>query len=132
MSTKMTQKYYLNRRKFIRGTSLVSGLVISGGIHGLIFSCSQQSSTPETTRKSTKSSNPTTKFIPDVEINLKALPINVGLMQQNWLKATQAIYKPFLAAIWVLLFELVKVNVFGLTSKIIYQRGKLASCIGMA
>jgi FtsP/CotA-like multicopper oxidase with cupredoxin domain len=95
MSTKMTQKYYLNRRKFIRGTSLVSGLVISGGIHGLISSCSQQSSTPETTRKSTKSSNPTTKFIPDVEINLKALPINVailpGQMTQVWSYAAELV-----------------------------------------
>ncbi len=95
MSTKMTQKYYLNRRKFIRGTSLVSGLVISSGIHGLISSCSQQSSTPETTQKGIKSGNPATKFIPDVEINLKALPTTVAILSgqttQVWSYAAELV-----------------------------------------
>jgi hypothetical protein len=80
MSTNITQKYYLNRRKFIRGTSLVSGLVIGGGIHGLISSCSQQPSVPEATQQSTKANNPATKFIPDVEINLKALPTTIAIL----------------------------------------------------
>jgi FtsP/CotA-like multicopper oxidase with cupredoxin domain len=88
MFNKITQKYYLNRRKFIQGTSLLSGLVVGSGIHGLISSCSRQSSVSETT--SSKAI-----FIPDVEINLKALPkivaILPGQMTQVWSYAAELV-----------------------------------------
>ncbi len=80
MSTKIIQKYYLNRRKFIRGTSLIGGLAIGSGIHGLISSCSQPSSSPETSQKSIIARAPNPQFIPDVEINLQAVPKTVQIL----------------------------------------------------
>jgi FtsP/CotA-like multicopper oxidase with cupredoxin domain len=80
MSTKITQKYYLNRRKFIRGTSLIGGLVIGSGMHGLISSCSRPSSSPEAPQKSTLARAPNPQFIPDVEINLQAVPKTVQIL----------------------------------------------------
>ncbi len=80
MSTKIIQKYYLNRRKFIRGTSLIGGLVIGSGIHGLISSCSRPSSSPETSQKNTIARSPNPQFIPDVEINLQAVPKTVQIL----------------------------------------------------
>jgi FtsP/CotA-like multicopper oxidase with cupredoxin domain len=88
MFSKTTQKHYLNRRKFIQGTSALSGMIIASGIHGLTSSCSRQSSISETPQKSSKANSPKANFIPDVEINLKALPTMVailpGQMTQVW------------------------------------------------
>ncbi len=102
MSTKANRKYYLNRRKFIWGTSLVSGLAIGGGIHGLISSCSRQSSNPGTPQKGTVVRTPNLKFIPDVEINLKALPTTVAILPDQ------------MTQVWSYVAELVKGNVSNL------------------
>jgi FtsP/CotA-like multicopper oxidase with cupredoxin domain len=95
MSTKITQKHYLNRRKFIQGTSILSGIVIGSGIHGLVSSCSRQSSVSETHRESPQANSPKANFIPDVEINLKALPKMVailpGQMTQVWSYAAELV-----------------------------------------
>jgi Multicopper oxidase len=95
MFNKITQKYYLNRRKFIQGTSLLSGLVVGSGIHGLISSCSRQSSVSETPQKSPETTSSKANFIPDVEINLKALPkivaILPGQMTQVWSYAAELV-----------------------------------------
>ncbi len=95
MFNKITQKYYLNRRKFIQGTSLLSGLVVGSGIHSLISSCSRQSSVSETPQKSPETTSSKANFIPDVEINLKALPkivaILPGQMTQVWSYAAELV-----------------------------------------
>jgi FtsP/CotA-like multicopper oxidase with cupredoxin domain len=80
MSIKIAQEHYLNRRKFIQGTSILGGIVIGSGIHGLVSSCSRQSSVSETPQKSPQANIPQAKFIPDVEINLKALPKMVAIL----------------------------------------------------
>jgi ABC-type lipoprotein release transport system permease subunit len=71
MPNKIAQKHHLNRRKFIQGTSLLSGLVVGAGIHGLISSYSRSSSISETSQKSPEANSPKANFIPDVEINEK-------------------------------------------------------------
>jgi FtsP/CotA-like multicopper oxidase with cupredoxin domain len=76
MVTKITQKYHLNRRKFIQRTGVISGIAIGSGIHSLISSCSQ-SYTPKAPQGST---SPNTRFIPDVEIDLKASPMMVAIL----------------------------------------------------
>jgi FtsP/CotA-like multicopper oxidase with cupredoxin domain len=88
MFTKIAQERYLNRRRFIQGTSILSGMVIGSGLHGLISSCSRQSFVSETPQGIPEANSPKAKFIPDFEINLKALPRMVailpGQMTQVW------------------------------------------------
>jgi FtsP/CotA-like multicopper oxidase with cupredoxin domain len=95
MLNKIAQKYHLSRRKFIQGTSLLSGMVVGSGIHGLISSCSRQASISETPQKSPETNSPRASFIPDVEINLKALPKTVailpGQMTQVWSYAAELV-----------------------------------------
>ncbi len=80
MPIKTTHQQPLTRRDFLRGTSLVSGLVIGSGIHSLLSSCSTQSSTTEIPQKNTIARGRNTQFIPDIEINLKAAPTTVSIL----------------------------------------------------
>jgi FtsP/CotA-like multicopper oxidase with cupredoxin domain len=77
---KITHHQPLTRRSFIRGTGLAGGLVIGSGIHSLLSSCSPQSSTTEIAQGNTVARGPNAKFIPDLEINLKAEPTTVPIL----------------------------------------------------
>jgi FtsP/CotA-like multicopper oxidase with cupredoxin domain len=72
-----------------------SFLVIGSGIHSLLSSCSPQSSTTEIPQKNTVARGPNAKFIPDIEINLKAAPTMVpilpGQTTQVWSYAAQLV-----------------------------------------
>lgn len=87
-SIKPTHHQPLTRRSFLRGTGLAGGLVIGSGIHSLLSSCSPQSSTTEIAQGKTVARGPNPKFIPDLEINLKAepktVPILPGQATQVW------------------------------------------------
>jgi FtsP/CotA-like multicopper oxidase with cupredoxin domain len=87
-SIKTTHHQPLTRRSFIRGTGLAGGFVIGSGIHSLLSSCSPQSSTTEIAQGNTVARGPNAKFIPDLEINLKAepttVPILTGQATQVW------------------------------------------------
>ncbi len=80
MPIKATHQHPLTRRNFIRGTGLAGGLVIGSGIHSLLSSCSPQSSTTEMAQGNTVARSPNAKFIPDIEINLKAAPTTVPIL----------------------------------------------------
>jgi FtsP/CotA-like multicopper oxidase with cupredoxin domain len=80
MPIKTTHQQPLTRRDFLRGTSLVGGLVIGSGIHSLLSSCSTQSSTTEIPQKNPIARGQNTQFIPDIEINLKAAPTTVPIL----------------------------------------------------
>jgi FtsP/CotA-like multicopper oxidase with cupredoxin domain len=77
---KTTHHQPLTRRSFIRGTGLAGGLVIGSGIHSLLSSCSPQSSTTEIAQGNTVARGSNAKFIPDLEINLKAEPKTVAIL----------------------------------------------------
>jgi FtsP/CotA-like multicopper oxidase with cupredoxin domain len=77
---KITHHQSLTRRSFIRGTGLAGGLVIGSGIHSLLSSCSPQSSTTEAAQGNTVARGSNAKFIPDLEINLKAEPTTVPIL----------------------------------------------------
>jgi len=95
MPIKATHQHPLTRRNFIRGTGLAGGLVIGSGIHSLLSSCSPQSSTTEMAQGNTVARGPNAKFIPDIEINLKAAPTTVpilpGQTTQVWSYAAQLV-----------------------------------------
>ncbi|PSB40710.1 bilirubin oxidase [filamentous cyanobacterium Phorm 6] len=95
MPIKATHQHPLTRRNFIRGTGLAGGLVIGSGIHSLLSSCSPQSSTTEIAQGNTVARGPNAKFIPDIEINLKAAPTTVpilpGQTTQVWSYAAQLV-----------------------------------------
>ena len=86
----MNQSKYLShltRRNFLQVTGLTGGVILGGGIHGLLSSCSQSSSL------NANQSNPTirtasTSFTPDLEIDLQAIPkavqIQPGQPTQVW------------------------------------------------
>ena len=80
MPIKTTHQHPLTRRNFLRGTGLAGGLVIGSGVHSLLSSCSPQSSTPEIAQGNTVARGPNAKFIPDIEINLKAEPTTVPIL----------------------------------------------------
>jgi FtsP/CotA-like multicopper oxidase with cupredoxin domain len=77
---KPTHYQSITRRSFIRGTGLAGGLVIGSGIHNLLSSCSSQSSTTEIAQGNRVARGPNPKFIPDLEINLKAAPTTVPIL----------------------------------------------------
>jgi FtsP/CotA-like multicopper oxidase with cupredoxin domain len=95
MPIKTIHQYPLTRRGFLRGTGLAGGLVIGIGIHSLLSSCSSQSSTTEIAQGNTVARGPNAKFIPDLEINLKAAPTTVailpGQMTQVWSYTAQLV-----------------------------------------
>ena len=95
MPIKATHQHPLTRRDFLRGTGLAGGLVIGSGIHSLLSSCSPESSTTEIPQKNTIARGPNAKFIPDIEINLKAAPTTVpilpGQTTQVWSYAAQLV-----------------------------------------
>ena len=95
MPIKTTYQHPLTRRNFLRGTGFAGGLVIGSGIHSLLSSCSPQSSTTEMAQGNTVARGPNAKFIPDIEINLKAAPTAVpilpGQMTQVWSYAAQLV-----------------------------------------
>ncbi|PSB39845.1 bilirubin oxidase [filamentous cyanobacterium Phorm 46] len=95
MPIKATHQHPLTRRNFIRGTGLAGGLVLGSGIHSLLSSCSPQSSTTEMAQGNTVARGPNAKFIPDIEINLKAAPTTVpilpGQTTQVWSYAAQLV-----------------------------------------
>ncbi len=79
--------FHLTRRNFLQVTGLTGGVILGGGIHGLLSSCSQSSSL------NANQSNPTirtasTSFTPDLEIDLQAIPkavqIRPGQPTQVW------------------------------------------------
>ena len=86
----MNQSKYLShltRRNFLQVTGLTGGVILGGGIHGLLSSCSQSSSL------NANQSNPTirtasTSFTPELEIDLQAIPkavqIRPGQPTQVW------------------------------------------------
>ena len=86
----MNQSKYLShltRRNFLQVTGLTGGVILGGGIHGLLSSCSQSSSL------NANQSNPmirtaSTSFTPDLEIDLQAIPkavqIQPGQPTQVW------------------------------------------------
>lgn len=78
MPIKATHQHPLTRRSFIRGAGFVGGFAIVSGTNSLLSSCSPQPS--ETPQKNTiaPASNP--KFIPDIEINLQAVPTTVPIL----------------------------------------------------
>jgi FtsP/CotA-like multicopper oxidase with cupredoxin domain len=80
MKTKWTYQYSLTRRRFMRGTGLVGGLAIGSGIHGLLLSCSAQSSNPTIIPETVTVPAVNPKFVPDLEINLKAAPKTVSIL----------------------------------------------------
>ncbi|MEG3841832.1 multicopper oxidase domain-containing protein [Microcoleus sp. herbarium14] len=95
MPIKATHQHPLTRRDFLRGTGLAGGLVIGSGIHSLLSSCSPESSSTEIPQKNTIARGPNAKFIPDIEINLKAAPTTVpilpGQTTQVWSYAAQLV-----------------------------------------
>ena len=95
MPIKAIHQHPLTRRDFLRGTGLAGGLVIGSGIHSLLSSCSPESSTTEIPQKNTIARGPNAKFIPDIEINLKAAPTTVpilpGQTTQVWSYAAQLV-----------------------------------------
>lgn len=80
LSIKPIHQQPLTRRSFIRGTGLAGGLIIGSGIHSLLSSCSPQSSTTEVAQGNTVARGPNAKFIPDLEINLKAEPKTIAIL----------------------------------------------------
>jgi FtsP/CotA-like multicopper oxidase with cupredoxin domain len=77
---KGSDRYPLTRRSFIRGGGIASGLILSSGIHSLLSSCSSPSSTTKIPENNTVARTPNPKFIPDLEINLKAAPKTVQIL----------------------------------------------------
>ena len=75
-----SHQYPLTRRSFIRGGGIASGLILSSGIHSLLSSCSSQSSTTKIPENNTVARTPNPKFIPDLEINLRAAPKTVQIL----------------------------------------------------
>ena len=76
-----------NRREFLRVTGLTGGVILGGGIHELLGSCSQSSSLNANQDTSTiRAASPS--FIPDLEIDLQATPkavqIRSGQPTQVW------------------------------------------------
>jgi FtsP/CotA-like multicopper oxidase with cupredoxin domain len=104
MFAKIAQEHHLNRRRFIQGTSILSGIAIGGGVHGFISSCLKQSFVSEAPQEIPESNIPKAKFIPDLEINLKALPTTVAIVPGQ---KTQ---------VWSYAAELVKGNPASLTT----------------
>jgi FtsP/CotA-like multicopper oxidase with cupredoxin domain len=88
MPIKISYPCFITRRRFMQETSLVSGLFISSGIHHLLTSCSPLSSPLERSQQNTIASTLNTKFVPDIEIDLKAVRAEVailsGEMTQVW------------------------------------------------
>jgi FtsP/CotA-like multicopper oxidase with cupredoxin domain len=88
MKIKTLQKSFLTRRRFMQEAGLVSGLVIGSGVHNLLSSCSPQSSTTETVQENIVARGADARFIPDIEIDLNAVPATVqilpGQITQVW------------------------------------------------
>ena len=80
MPIKTTHQHPLTRRNFLRGTGLAGGLVIGSGVHSLLSSCSPQAPTTEMVQGNTIAREPNAKFIPDIEIDLKAAPTTVPIL----------------------------------------------------
>jgi FtsP/CotA-like multicopper oxidase with cupredoxin domain len=80
MPIKTTHQHPLTRRNFLRGTGLAGGLVIGSGVHSLLSSCASQSSTAKMAQGNIVAREPNAKFIPDLEINLKAAPTTVSIL----------------------------------------------------
>ncbi len=93
MSFKITRQHSLNRRSFIRGAGFVGGFAIVSGTSSLLSSCSPQPL--EIPQKNTLARVPNPKFIPDIEINLKAepkmVPILSGQPTQVWAYTAQLV-----------------------------------------
>jgi FtsP/CotA-like multicopper oxidase with cupredoxin domain len=92
---KGSDRYPLTRRSFIRGGGIASGLLLSSGIHSLLSSCSSPSSTTKIPENNTVARTPNPKFIPDLEINLKAAPKTVQILSgqptQVWSYAAELV-----------------------------------------
>jgi FtsP/CotA-like multicopper oxidase with cupredoxin domain len=92
---KGSDRYPLTRRSFIRGGGIASGLILSSGIHSLLSSCSSPSSTMKIPENNTVARTPNPKFIPDLEINLKAAPKTVQILSgqptQVWSYAAELV-----------------------------------------
>ena len=90
-----SDRYPLTRRSFIRGGGIASGLILSSGIHSLLSSCSSPSSTTKIPENNTVARTPNPKFIPDLEINLKAAPKTVQILSgqptQVWSYAAELV-----------------------------------------
>jgi FtsP/CotA-like multicopper oxidase with cupredoxin domain len=80
MPIKVTQKYPLTRRSFMRGSGFAGGLLLSSGMHSLLPSCSLQPSGTNIPKQNTVARAPNPKFIPDLEINLQAAPKTVQIL----------------------------------------------------
>jgi FtsP/CotA-like multicopper oxidase with cupredoxin domain len=93
MPFKITHQHSLNRRSFMRGAAFAGGFAIVGGTNSLLSSCAPQSS--EVSQKNTIASVSNPKFIPDIEINLKAepkmVPILSGQPTQVWSYTAQLV-----------------------------------------
>ncbi len=93
MPVKITHQHSLNRRSFMRGAAFAGGFAIVSGTSSLLSSCSLQSS--EIPRKDTLAHVPNSKFIADIEINLKAesktVPILSGQSTQVWSYTAQLV-----------------------------------------
>ena len=93
MPFKITHQHSLNRRSFMRGAAFAGGFAIVSGTSSLLSSCSLQSS--EIPRKDTLAHVPNSKFIADIEINLKAesktVPILSGQSTQVWSYTAQLV-----------------------------------------
>lgn len=93
MLFEINHQYSLNRRSFIQGAGFVGGVAIVSGTSSLLSSCSPQPS--EIPQKNTLASVPNPKFIPDIEINLKAepkmVPILSGQPTQVWSYTAQLV-----------------------------------------
>jgi FtsP/CotA-like multicopper oxidase with cupredoxin domain len=88
MPIKAAQQHPLTRRSFMQAGGFAGGLLLSSGMHSLLSSCSPQTSTTKIPEKNTIARALNPKFIPDLEINLQAVPKTVqilaGQMTQVW------------------------------------------------
>jgi FtsP/CotA-like multicopper oxidase with cupredoxin domain len=81
MSLKVTRQHPLTRRNFfIRGSGFAGGLILSSAMHSLLSSCSPQPSTIKKPEQNNAARTPNPKFIPDLEINLQAVPKTVQIL----------------------------------------------------
>lgn len=87
----MNQSKYssrFTRRNFLRVTGLTGGVILGGGIHSLLSSCSSQSSNMNTNQGTSTVRAANASFTPDLEIDLQATPkavqIRSGQPTQVW------------------------------------------------
>jgi FtsP/CotA-like multicopper oxidase with cupredoxin domain len=68
------------RRRLLQGTGLAGGLVIGGGLHSFLSSCSRQTDGMDAASGNSVVRAATRSFNPDLEIDLQATPTTVKLM----------------------------------------------------